>query len=357
MIKYRFAQIFIKVSRFVGILFFAFGIIYSVWYLVGVFRQVDLASYSSGEKLISRISRLENEKARALRVLRSKGFSTSNMNLTGELPDAPPSSEDDFVVLVDALNGFRDETLSIKSDIVDEFERSIDIIRQKLLDHAKSVGSSGPDQAAKHVPAQREESVRIPKDEHLFDSSRALSFPILLDETDQVRNFLSEILQESSQEDSKKTLSDAIADLNKLTSLIPIAITPKSEIESDSSRSTVLDDSPVNQSVRAELVANLLEQSKATVRESILADWLLDREFEEVYQLALSEKSLFTSASQEKRIVLAAGIRVTFLNLLVAICIPFLTLVFGDFLQTQLDIARHGARIADAVDSRVEAGE
>jgi hypothetical protein len=178
-----------------------------------------------------------------------------------------------------------------------------------------------------------------------------------LDETDQVRNFLSEILQESSQEDSKKTLSDAIADLNKLTSLIPIAITPKSEIESDSSRSTVLDDSPVNQSVRAELVANLLEQSKATVRESILADWLLDREFEEVYQLALSEKSLFTSASQEKRIVLAAGIRVTFLNLLVAICIPFLTLVFGDFLQTQLDIARHGARIADAVDSRVEAGE
>jgi hypothetical protein len=158
---------------------------------------------------------------------------------------------------------------------------------------------------------------------------------------------------ESAAEDPKnrKTLIDAVSQLDALSGLLPEKIEapaaseqPVQPLQADRTFATPAPRPELN----AEKVADQLARLRISVRQAVLTEWTLDAAYAQTTDLAASESARCRVATLTVKGIWLAAFGQLGMALLVAIFAAFLVLVLADFMQTLLDTATNTGLMASA---------
>lgn len=354
--EYRFARIFIRLSRLLGIAALAIGILTAGFHLYVNLTSAAGAAYQPSANLDQLLGDLERE------VERTKGILQERRILGANLPDQsafPPLSKGnksvaDFEQNETHLTSYQAGRDQLKSETIAEFERLIEKFQNELRSHAQNV--AGPkskiepaDEHQKPASQTVYEKQQISEEEHLFVDLSNSEHEKRHTDLEDVRAYLVKRLEPQIEKTRNKTmLQDALFHLAALKRLIPVIPgTVKSipvainELPSSSEPKLVTRDE-----LRAEKVARDLEKAKIYVRSAVLESWKLDEILDAAWREASNEKEQCRSAALKVRTTIVTGAGQAAAALLGGVVVAFLILVISDFLQTQLDIATNTSVMA-----------
>ena len=333
--NYRFAQLFVKISRIIGIVVLISGIGFTVLNFFSISAEYTSAKYERDDELTRLLVELEDNKQQTLTILRNKRLIGSRNFYLSEAPEVAPLTSDQFEDLAVSLSAYRSETLELKQSLLESFEDSVGVIRDKLLKFAESLEEEAP---RKNVPARRESSIsRHTMESHIFDENSRTTFSEKIYSIQEVADFLARLRDESSQEESKRTLTQAKDEVEQLLSLFPNVSVSQTQVSEEPEEKETL---------RAEMVAYALEEAIITVRNSVTDRWAVETALAEASQKSIEEKQEMEESVELRRGILLLGVGKIFSQFLGTVLASFLILVISDFLQTQLDIAANSFVLA-----------
>lgn len=345
MSRYRFAHLFVRLSRALGVVLLICGLAFAAYRFVIQNSQADAARYRKNAEVDLLLSKVESEAERAVRIL---GNTISEM---GDTSDGSPFSPlpkgletvAQYTKLSDMLAAYKVKTNAIKAATVLAFERGVEGIRLKLIKHAEAIAGQKVTIQSRTGSEQQKSSgsnVIASETEHLFtyltNEARRTRANALAD----VWNYLEGLEKASEQPENKEVIKNTNARLVWLMSLIPSPV----EI---TQRRAVREEATVNvrENVKAEQIADVLKQAIRVVHENVLESWKLDDAIDQATTKSLTEKDRCEIATHTARMFRIQGWEETFLYAIATLIASFLVLVMADFLQTQLDIANNTARL------------
>jgi hypothetical protein len=333
---YRFAQLFVKISRILGVVVLVCGIGLTGLSFLAIQSEYDAAEYKPDESLSRLLKDLSHTKNRTLRILREKRLIGSRVYFSNSIPFEAPSNLNEVESLEISLSAWRSDTDKLKTSLLEEFEESVETIREKLLKFVDSLEDepSGSEREKQRVkPAPKESLIR-----HIFDEESRATFPERISSMEKVKGFLQRLHEESNQEESKETLARAIIEIEALIKLVPTEINSSVSISPEVTRE--------KETLRAELVAEALEEAIATMRIVVYERWAIQTSLSQTSERANLEKRKMENAKKLRREILLHGVGRLLGLILASLLASFLILVISDFLQTQLDIAGNSSILA-----------
>lgn len=354
--SYRFAQIFVRLSRWIGVLAFILGIVYAGVGLLQTLGEVKLATYTKSGALELKLERLHYENERVFRILRSARIPSVDEAPQVRILTECPDNLKGFQELLTNLESSREEFRDLKSGIISEFESSLLSIEEKLLAHAKSLQGSagGRETRQEDASARPYGGPKLP--EHIYIPSLEDTFESFHSNIDAYKEFLENLRDESSQASSKEWLRSAIDEMNRLSKLLPVK-NPTFEsppIESSEPESEDGSSEPQFQDLRALEMVGIIREIRSDFRSMILERWLVEGVWAEAYGSVTEENESCKIAIIKTGEIWRDGISEVVIRIILSVVLAFLILVIADFLQTQLDIAKNSLRVADSVDPELQ---
>jgi hypothetical protein len=353
--KYFFGYLFVRIAKLLAILIVMAGLGFALL----KYSQASVASasraYQASDSLRRAVENLENVFSRTQQLVSS--FNELNKSSTPRVnrPRFPAvlNSNSDFDRLDRALSSVDQERQHLKQSIVNRFETLTNDIEEKLRRHAAALQPTpsparviSPPQSPTPPPAP----AAVPDQISLFSSN--ITSEELAARNSQLTNgreFLKILETRAENTENKSRLAESAAQLDTLSKLL---LLPQKEEPKWVPAAPLVPSEPepqvgqVHQAVSAEKVAEQVQQLRESVKGAVTTSWALDDAFEEVFSLAKTEKQRCRAASLEQEGIWLTATGQIFTDVVAAVLVSFLILVFADLTQTLLDTATNTGVIA-----------
>jgi hypothetical protein len=251
-------------------------------------------------------------------------------------------------VRLDGLQGKRE---MLKNALVQRFESEVGKIEQKLRAHAATLTPRKPPSAgekAEKPPTPASEQPPVAKT--LFEPFDRMELSMRRDLFRESDEFLSVLRSSSENPENEKTLAQAVAELSRLGSLLPVTL-EVSESRKPPERADAEDKQPPAPKVNAERVAEQLNEIRRLIRVATLTKWSVDRALDEARAANEGERKRCVEADRAlKRLWLSVAYQCVVL-LLASISVSFLSLVLADLTKALLDSANNSAVVASVYEN------
>lgn len=344
---YRFAHLFVHLSRRLGVLIVLGGLAYAAYRGYVRFNEASTARYRKSSELDMLLTRVEIEGRSVTRILQS-GLSAIAKGTPLEFPSVPKGANTTAQMerILDALQQVERKADAAKAKTVEAFEQAIEELRKQLLRHAEAI--AGPKIASTGKPVTRnpQSDAAAEDKDNLFTNLSNEARRRRIEEMGKVWSYLDQLQKVSEQDENKARLNVANYNLLELLALIPAPLEIKPQSESVSSGPTI----KMREDTKAEQVAEALLQATRIVRQSVLEPWKLNDALDRALTKASAEKQLCEIAEERSKALYLSGCEEGIIIAVLGVVFSFLVLVMADFLQTQLDIAQNTRLAAETLD-------
>lgn len=352
--KYLFGYFFVKARKPLALLVLAIGAGFCVLEYSHANTSASAAAYQPSTVLHRALTGLTSSFSSAEHIVRLFNADHQLTTPKVESPRFPAVivANSDFDQVDEILVRTDRQRQLLKESIVSRFETLVRGIEAKLRAYAAGVENVSPSspaadmnsaesQASLVIPGQFEESLFSPRVVSGDVNKRTINL-------NAQREFLKVLETKAENPENRANLTEAVAQLESLSKLLPEKLQTATQAESASANQTA---DQGRRMLPSERVAAQLEQLRSDVRQVFLTSWAIDEAFEQATDLASNEREKCRVAVLAQKGIWLSAISRILVALLAAVLGSFVILVCADLVKTFLDTASHTGVVADAINA------
>ncbi|MBE2202805.1 MAG: hypothetical protein IAE94_00480 [Chthoniobacterales bacterium] len=365
--RYVFARIFVNLAIIIAVCTFLIGVGGGLFRLSEMQSKIADAEYRPTTELLDAVAAVrENLFETRKRVLYSLGITEfpKNLNLSTLPRENDPLAS---VVLPEHIPDICKriaervsvEVEGIKAFHADQFRKSIDQLRQALLEHAgKMKAAFAAPPPPDSIPASVVPVIPIsmaPKRFRIFDD------PIRedkerLDDIQTMQALLTKLAESSRKEENLGAFAKAQEYLGKASGLLDFEA-PQEPAPVIDGQSTASQPSPPELVAKAEIIAAKLGQAEAVLENSLYANWRIEADIERLRNQASKDASLVKQLAETRRAAFRSGWRDASIFVVLALAAAFVILVIADLIRAFLNLSNNTDTLAVATVEREKVRE